>query len=81
MKKLNRTLGIALIVCSMGIAAASGAAQSSQFNVGIQIVDPCVLKGQKWERQCAQLKKQRQQQSKPQAKKPYKKQTKSEFPG
>ncbi|WP_315921335.1 hypothetical protein [Mesorhizobium sp. SP-1A] len=81
MKKINKTLGVALTVCSMGIAAASGAAQSAQFNVGIQIVDPCVLKGQKWEQQCAQLKKQRQQQSKPQAKKRYKKQPKSEFPG
>lgn len=68
MKKLDRTLRIALTVCSLGIVTASGVAQAAQFSVGIQIVNPCVLKGQKWDKQCAQLKKQRQQQSQPQAK-------------
>lgn len=53
----------------------------SQFNVGIRIVDPCALKGQKWEKQCVQLKKQRKQQPKTQAKKPFKKQNTSDFPG
>lgn len=53
----------------------------SQFNVGIRIVDPCAFKGQKkWEKQCAQLKKQRKQQPKTQAKKPYKKQTTYNLP-
>jgi len=64
MKKLDRTLRIALTVCSLGIVTASGVAQAAQFSVGIQIVNPCVLKGQKWEKQCAQLKKQRQPQAK-----------------
>lgn len=82
MKNLHRAMLLPLAICAMGVvSSASAASPVAQFNVGMRIVDPCEMKGQKWEKQCVQLKKQRQQQPKPKAKKPYKKQTKSEFPG
>ena len=81
MKNQHRTMLISLAICAFGIVPATAASPVAQFNVGMRIVDPCVMKGQKWEKQCAQLKKQRQQQPKPKAKKPYKKQIKSDFPG
>jgi hypothetical protein len=49
-------LGLVTSIFQINIAAAQ--TPVAQFNVGMRIVDPCAMKGEKWSIQCIKLKQQ-----------------------
>ena len=61
MKKTYRVLVASIAFAFVGVSSASAQTPVANFQVGIRIVDPCTMKGKKWEQQCVQLKKQQAQ--------------------